>query len=58
MHRLAASLCITILAIAIFLFMYTPGSGFEWAVVGGVAVTLVAGEIVIRFAENHRTGTR
>jgi amino acid transporter len=52
--RLAASLCITILAISIFLFMYTPGSGFEWAVVGGVIVTLIIGEIVIRFAENHR----
>ena len=52
---LAASLCISILAISIFLFMYTPGSGFEWAVVGGVIVTLIIGEIVIRFAENHRT---
>jgi hypothetical protein len=34
--------------------MYTPGSGFEWAVVGGVVVTLIIGEVVIRFAENHR----
>jgi glutamate:GABA antiporter len=52
--RLAASLCISILAISIFLFMYTPGSGFEWAVVGGVIATLLIGEVVIRFAENHR----
>ena len=51
--RLAASLCISILAISIFLFVYTPGSGFEWAVVGGVIVTLIIGEVVIRLAENH-----
>ncbi|QFU77330.1 APC family permease [Halioglobus maricola] len=52
--RLAAFLCMSILAISIFLFMYTPGAGFEWAVVGGVIVTLIIGEVVIRFAENHR----
>ncbi len=52
--RVAAGLCMTILALSIFLFLYTPGSGFEWAVVGGVVITLIIGEIVIRFAENHR----
>ncbi|PLW69274.1 APC family permease [Pseudohalioglobus lutimaris] len=51
---LTAGLCMTILALSIFLFLYTPGSGFEWAVVGGVVVTLIIGEVVIRFAENHR----
>jgi hypothetical protein len=35
--------------------MYTPGSGWEWAVVGGVIFTLLVGEVVIRFAENHRS---
>lgn len=52
--RLAAGLCITILGLSIFLFLYTPGAGFEWAVVSGVLVTLALGEVVIRFAENHR----
>lgn len=52
--RIAACLCISILAISSFLFMYTPGSGWEWAVVGGVVFTLLLGEVVIRFAENHR----
>jgi len=52
--RIAAWLCFAILAISIFLFMYTPGSGFEWAVVAGVVFTLLLGEMVIRTAENHR----
>lgn len=51
---LAAGLCIAILGLSIFLFLYTPGEGFDVAVVGGVLFTLAAGEIVIRFAENHR----
>ena len=54
--RLAAGLCIAILGLSIFLFLYTPGSGFEWAVVAGVIFTLCLGEVVIRFAENHRQG--
>ncbi|MFT6289264.1 MAG: amino acid transporter [Alcanivorax sp.] len=54
MARLCAWLCITILALSIVLFMYTPGSGPEWAVVGGVIITLTIGEIVIRFSENHQ----
>ena len=54
--RLAAGLCIATLGLSIFLFLYTPGAGFEWAVVGGVIFTLCLGEVVIRFAENHRQG--
>jgi len=46
--------CITVLGLSIVLFMYTPGTGLEFAVVGGVAITLLVGEVVIRFAENHR----
>lgn len=55
---LAAGLCIAILGISIFLFVYTPGSGFEWAVVGGVVVTLIIGEFVIRSSENHRASVQ
>jgi amino acid transporter len=51
---LAAWTCIGVLALSIVLFMYTPGEGPEWAVVTGVIVTLLIGEVVIRFAENHR----
>lgn len=54
MARLCAWLCITILGLSVVLFMYTPGSGPEWAVVGGVMITLIIGEIVIRFSENHQ----
>ncbi len=52
--RIAAWICVAVLALCIVLFMYTPGSGPEWAVVGGVVITLAIGEVVIRFAENHR----
>jgi amino acid transporter len=53
--RLCACLCIGVLGLAIVLFMYTPGSGLEWPVLIGVVTTLIIGEVVIRFAENHRT---
>ena len=52
--RLCAWLCMTILGLSIVLFMYTPESGVDWAVLGGVLVTLAIGEVVIRFSENHR----
>jgi hypothetical protein len=46
--------CIAVLALSIALSMYTPGEGVEWAVVAGVLTTLAIGEVVIRFAENHK----
>ena len=52
--RTAAWICFAILALSIGLFVYTPGEGVEWAVLAGVVVTLAIGEVVIRFAENHR----
>lgn len=52
--RLCAWSCLVILALAIVLFIYTPGEGLQWAVLAGVIVTLVVGEGVIRSAENHR----
>jgi hypothetical protein len=36
------------------LFMYTPGEGLQLPVVTGVIATLILGEFVIRFAENHK----
>ena len=52
--RLAAWTCIAVLGLSIVLFMYTPGEGLEWPVLFGVVVTLLIGEFVIRFSENHR----
>ena len=52
--RTCAYSCMAILGLSILLFMYTPGSGWEIAVLAGVVVTLTIGEVVIRFAENHR----
>jgi len=54
--RLFAWLCIAVLGLSIVLFMYTPGAGLEWPVLIGVVTTLLIGEVVIRFAENHRSG--
>lgn len=52
--RLFGWTCFTVLALAIVLFIYTPGEGVQWPVLAGVIVTLAAGELVIRMAENHR----
>ena len=52
--RLLAWTCFAVLTVAIVLFVYTPGEGIQWPVLVGVIVTLCIGEIVIRFAENHK----
>lgn len=52
--RTAALVCFAVLALSIGLFVYTPGEGVEWTVLAGVVATLAIGEVVIRFAENHR----
>lgn len=52
--RLAAWTCIGILALSVVLFVYTPGEGLQWPVLVGVVVTLLVGEVVIRFSENHK----
>lgn len=52
--RILAWTCFGVLALAIVLFIYTPGEGIQWPVLIGVVVTLAIGEVVIRFAENHR----
>ncbi len=52
--RALSWVCFAVLAISIVLFMYTPGDGLQWPVLAGVVITLAAGEVVIRFAENHK----
>jgi len=52
--KLLAWTCFGVLALSIVLFVYTPGVGMDWTVFLGVITTLAIGEVVIRFAENHR----
>ena len=44
-------ICIGILALSTWLFMYIPGTGFDIPVVIGSAVAILLGEVVIRYAE-------
>jgi amino acid transporter len=52
--RAIAWTCFAVLALALALFVYTPGEGMQWPVLAGVVVTLAFGEVVIRFSENHK----
>jgi amino acid transporter len=54
--RTLAWTCFAVLAFSIVLFIYVPGQGVDWTVLSGVIATLMLGEVVIRFAENHRSG--
>ncbi len=54
--NLLSLVCAAILAIAIFFFVYTPDEGMQWPVFVGAAAVLLLGEVVIRYAEAHRTG--
>lgn len=52
--KIFAITCMVVLAITIVLFIYVPGEGIQWPVLLGVVFTLTAGEVIIRFAENHK----
>lgn len=43
--------CVSVLILAIALFIYTPGEGVQWPVLIGTIFALVIGELLIRFAE-------
>jgi len=49
------TICISLLLISIALLMYVPGQGFDWPVVGGAGVSILAGEIAIYWAEHQKT---
>lgn len=51
--RAAAYICFATLALAIVLFIYTPGEGIQWPVLLGAASMLGIGEILIRVAESR-----
>lgn len=53
--RLVTTLCVSLLGLALLLFIYTPGAGLDWAVLIGALVVLASGEITIRLTErSHR----
>ncbi len=52
--RLCAALCLIILSLTLFLFVYTPGEGMQWDVFLGALGMIVLGEWVIRLAEKHQ----
>ena len=52
--RVIAGYCACVVAAAAFLLMYAPGSGIDWPVTIGVAVTFAIGELVIRYSEARR----
>ncbi|MEM8499393.1 MAG: APC family permease [Pseudomonadota bacterium] len=52
--KACAWICMAVLGICTVLFMYTPGEGWQFPVVAGVACLLVIGELVIRFAERDK----
>jgi len=51
--RICAYTCFFVLAASIVLFVYTPGEGLQLPVFLGALVTLVIGEVVIRYSERQ-----
>lgn len=47
-------LCVSLLSLALLLFIYTPGTGIDWAVLIGALVVLAIGEVTIRLTESSR----
>ena len=45
--------CIGLIGLSIVLFMYVPGTGFDWPVVIGSTVSIALGEVAIRWAEHE-----
>lgn len=54
------AVCILIIGTTTLLFMYIPGTGFDWPIVLGSAACILLGEVAIRFAEfeNRRDADR
>ena len=56
--RLFAYSCMTVLSLAIILFIYSPEVGMQWTVLSGVVVTLAIGEFAIHSAEKTKSTAR
>jgi amino acid transporter len=52
--NLITVVCIGLLLMTALLFMYVPGTGFDWPVVIGAAVSILLGETMIVLAEHQR----
>lgn len=50
---LCAALCFSVLFLAIVLFVYVPGEGWQTDVVAGIVFLLALGEVVIRVTEKY-----
>ena len=46
-------ICLSVLATAIFLFIYIPGEGIDWPVAIGSVVAMIFGEMAIRLSEKE-----
>jgi len=46
-------ICMAVLSIAIFLFIYVPGAGVDWPVAIGSVVAMILGEMAIRHSERE-----
>lgn len=51
--NLIAFMCIFLLLVTALLFMYVPGTGFDWPVVIGATSCIGIGEVMIRWAERE-----
>ena len=52
--NLITVVCISLLLMTALLFMYVPGTGFDWPVVIGAVVSILFGEAMIVLAEHQR----
>ena len=50
---LLTAICVAILGITIFLFIYVPGAGVDWPVAIGCVVAMILGEMAIRLSEKE-----
>ena len=55
--RVAAFSCLSVIGLALVLFIYVPGEGMHWPVFWGTIVTLVLGEVLVRTAERENRKT-
>jgi len=53
MALVLAAVCMAVLVIAIFLFIYVPGDGIDWPVAIGSVVAMILGEMAIRLSEKE-----
>ncbi|MDM3871597.1 APC family permease [Porticoccus sp. W117] len=53
--RIAAYSCLFVIALALFLFIWTPAEGMQWPVFLGAIITMALGEFLVRKAEHENS---